>query len=1002
MGSATRSKGIFTRAMLSSLLAVGFVLPIIAAPAVAGSGETVTFVGGGWGHSVGLSQYGAQGQALEDPTRTGAEIASHYYSGSSVKQLAATLPADHFLLDDGALWVGLLQNTTSFTFIPVGGPVELCQDGDGQQCPRTVGAEDGEAWTIVRSGSSCQFKRNGKSQGPSGKCSAAISWNPGSHVRLPQWSDRSVGQGSLQIRPVGGGFHVSLAIGLDDYVDGIAEMPADWEPAALEAQAIASRSYAAAKAQQRVTGPRLPNGDPGLSGAWIDRCWCHIRHTTDQVYVGYSREQKALWAAASDRTAGMVLTHPDDAFTQNGIVEAFFSSSTAGVTESNRFGFGSSVQYPYLVAVDDHWSADPSLNPYANWEVTVSAATVMTRLRTTSESWRVDFDELTAVSLVNGPPWSTVRFTGRIGSATVSVDASGGWMRGFGLKSAQITGTRTTLANPEPEPEPGGVVEVSGYRVDDGPSHDGTGNDSKGNNDGAAQCGETIELYVTAHNTGDATVKGLSAVLTEADPYVTILYNSSASYPNLGPGNSAENPKDWDLRISSNAPAGHKAKLTLKYTATTDGPWTHTINLPIACGDEPEPEPEPGGVVEVSGYRVDDGPSHDGTGNDSKGNNDGAAQCGETIELYVTAHNTGDATVKGLSAVLTEADPYVTILYNSSASYPNLGPGNSAENPKDWDLRISSNAPAGHKAKLTLKYTATTDGPWTHTINLPIACGDEPEPEPEPGGVVEVSGYRVDDGPSHDGTGNDSKGNNDGAAQCGETIELYVTAHNTGDATVKGLSAVLTEADPYVTILYNSSASYPNLGPGNSAENPKDWDLRISSNAPAGHKAKLTLKYTATTDGPWTHTINLPIACGDEPEPEPEPGGVVEVSGYRVDDGPSHDGTGNDSKGNNDGAAQCGETIEMYVTVGNEGASTLDGLSAKLTEADPYVTILYNTSSFYPDIGAGKQAENPRDWDLRISSSAPAGHKAKLTLKYTAASGGPWTIPVELPIACGA
>ena len=138
-----------------------------------------------------------------------------------------------------------------------------------------------------------------------------------------------------------------------------------------------------------------------------------------------------------------------------------------------------------------------------------------------------------------------------------------------------------------------------------------------------------------------------------------------------------------------------------------------------------------------------------------------------------------------------------------------------------------------------------------------------------------------------------------------------------------------------------------------------------------------------------------------DPEPAGDPGEVVWVA-TRVDDGPSHDGTGNDSKGNNDGAAQCGETIEMYVTVGNEGASTLDGLSAKLTEADPYVTILYNTSSFYPDIGAGKQAENPRDWDLRISSSAPAGHKAKLTLKYTAASGGPWTIPVELPIACGA
>ena len=850
---AASPKGIAARALLGVALAGSSIVPLATA-AAAGSNDTVTFIGGGWGHSIGLSQYGALGQALEDPTRTGAEIAAHYYAGSSVEQLADTLPADHFLFRNESLWVGLLQDRTKLTFMPIGGDLELCQDGDGQDCPRPKTPKDGETWTLVRSGGSCQFKRNGSSVGPSGKCDATIRWSEGTHVKLPEWNNRSVGQGSLQIRPVSGAFHVSLSIGIDDYVEGIGEVPASWEPAALEAQAIASRSFAAAKAQQRENKPPAGDGDPGLSDTWINRCWCHIRHTTDQVYKGYGRELTEKWVAAAQRTDGMVLTHPDNDFTENGVLTAFFSSSTAGVTESNRFGFGSNVQYPYLVPVDDHWSADPALNPNAVWEVTVSVATVMQRLRTTSEPWRVDFDELTGVSLVNGPPWSTVRFTGRVGNSTVSVDASGRWFRGFGLKSAQITGIRTTLDSTTPPP---GVVEVAGYRVDDGPSHDGTGNDSKGNNDGAAQCGETIELYVTARNSGDSTVTGLSAKLTESDPYVSILYNTSASYPNLAPAKQAENPKDWDLRISGNAPAGHKATLKFTYTATSGGPWNHTIELPIGCDDEPASESGP--VVEVAGYRVDDGPSHDGTGNDSKGNNDGAAQCGETIELYVTARNSGDSTVTGLSAKLTESDPYVSILYNTSASYPNLAPAKQAENPKDWDLRISGNAPAGHKATLKFTYTATSGGPWNHTIELPIGCDDEPASESGP--VVEVAGYRVDDGPSHDGTGNDSKGNNDGAAQCGETIELYVTARNSGDSTVTGLSAKLTESDPYVSILYNTSASYPNLAPAKQAENPKDWDLRISGNAPAGHKATLKFTYTATSGGPWNHTIELPIGC---------------------------------------------------------------------------------------------------------------------------------------------
>ena len=278
----------------------------------------------------------------------------------------------------------------------------------------------------------------------------------------------------------------------------------------------------------------------------------------------------------------------------------------------------------------------------------------------------------------------------------------------------------------------------------------------------------------------------------------------------------------------------------------------------------------------------------------------------------------------------------------------------------------------------------------------------DPEPEPEPAadpGVVEVAGYRVDDGPSHDGTGNDSKGNNDGAAQCGETIELYVTARNSGDSTVTGLSAKLTESDPYLSILYNTSASYPNLAPAKQAENPKDWDLRISGNAPAGHKATLTFTYTATSGGPWNHTIELPIGCDDEPASESGP--VVEVAGYRVDDGPSHDGTGNDSKGNNDGAAQCGETIELYVTARNSGDSTVTGLSAKLTESDPYLSILYNAGSAYPDIRVDRSRESARDWELAVSDKAPDGHRAMLKLTFNADGGGPWEVSVELPLGCG-
>ena len=992
MSSAAHSKGNAANFLVAFVL-IGAVVVADPSPALAHAGDgTVTLIGGGWGHGVGLSQYGAQGQALEDPGITGAEIATHYYAGSSVELLTDVLSPTHFLLDnDAPLWIGLLQNRSSFRFIARGGNLEICQDNSGGACSATFTPTDGEEWSFVTSGSGCVFEKDDVQQGATGDCSASISWADGTTVELRDWSGRSVGSGTLKVRPAGSGFHVSVATEIEQYVAGIAEVPSSWEPAALDAQALAARSFGLAKAMQRETQPRTgPTGDPGLSERWQGKCWCHVRASfVDQVYVGWSREQLTNWADAVARTNGQVLTHPDTKFTENGVVEAFFSSSTSGVTEPNTVGFGSSVQYPYLVSVDDHWSADPDINPNASWSVDVSASDIMNELD-------AGFTELTGVALLNGPPGSMVRFTGVAGGEIVSVDVTGRWLKRFGLKSGQITDVDSTFGDP-PEP-PAGGVSVVGYRVDDGPSHDGTGNDSKGNNDGLAQCGETIELYVTARNDGGSTLTGVSAAMSESDAYVRILYNTAASYPNLKIGASAENPRDWDLRIDADTPNGHQFQFTLNYTTDQNGPASHTVTIPIGCGDTDPPEP-PAGGVSVVGYRVDDGPSHDGTGNDSKGNNDGLAQCGETIELYVTARNDGGSTLTGVSAAMSESDAYVRILYNTAASYPNLKIGASAENPRDWDLRIDADTPNGHQFQFTLNYTTDQNGPASHTVTIPIGCGDTDPPEP-PAGGVSVVGYRVDDGPSHDGTGNDSKGNNDGLAQCGETIELYVTARNDGGSTLTGVSAAMSESDAYVRILYNTAASYPNLKIGASAENPRDWDLRIDADTPNGHQFQFTLNYTTDQNGPASHTVTIPIGCGDTDPPEP-PAGGVSVVGYRVDDGPSHDGTGNDSKGNNDGLAQCGETIELYVTARNDGGSTLTGVSAAMSESDAYVRILYNTAASYPNLKIGASAENPRDWDLRIDADTPNGHQFQFTLNYTTDQNGPASHTVTIPIGCG-
>ena len=66
-------------------------------PALATSSDTITIEGGGWGHGVGMSQYGAYGRALPvnqgGGGQTASEILSFYYPTATLQQ-DANVPDD--------------------------------------------------------------------------------------------------------------------------------------------------------------------------------------------------------------------------------------------------------------------------------------------------------------------------------------------------------------------------------------------------------------------------------------------------------------------------------------------------------------------------------------------------------------------------------------------------------------------------------------------------------------------------------------------------------------------------------------------------------------------------------------------------------------------------------------------------------------------------------------------------------------------------------------------
>ena len=134
--------GVIKRLLVFSLLSIlAFAVQVAAQEDLA-----FTFEGSGWGHGVGFSQWGAYGQSLEDPDKSGEEIASYYYTDSQPANMSdLDLPNELLTTLDNPMWINIASGVTLLEFTAVGGPLELCLAGDGEgPCPKPEQPQSGE------------------------------------------------------------------------------------------------------------------------------------------------------------------------------------------------------------------------------------------------------------------------------------------------------------------------------------------------------------------------------------------------------------------------------------------------------------------------------------------------------------------------------------------------------------------------------------------------------------------------------------------------------------------------------------------------------------------------------------------------------------------------------------------------------------------------------------------------------------------------------------------
>jgi len=136
------------------------------------------------------------------------------------------------------------------------------------------------------------------------------------------------GKLKLIVNSSGDFFDAINIVPLEPYLAGVvgAEMPDYWEPAALQAQAIAARTYCLYYKKRF-----------GRNRSWDVR-----RTQASQVYLGMYAESAQVWEAIN-RTYGKVMVSKDDQGIE-GIFPAYYSSTCGGHTEDSKNVFGDSFE----------------------------------------------------------------------------------------------------------------------------------------------------------------------------------------------------------------------------------------------------------------------------------------------------------------------------------------------------------------------------------------------------------------------------------------------------------------------------------------------------------------------------------------------------------------------------------------------------------------------------------------------------------------------------------
>ena len=300
-------------------------------PLTVGTGERTTPVttteatlftvsGRGWGHGIGMSQWGAYGLAKHGASYK--TILKHYYTGIGFTTIKnATL---RVRLRSGLQSVKL---TCASSYTAKGGGSSLSIGG-------------GVTATTTYVNGAYRVSAGGKTKTFSGAVTFAPTKGQLSLITATDAGQTGRHRGKIRVVRSGSSLMMVNYVAMESYLRGVVphEVSASWPAEALKAQACAARSYAE-RARRAATGE------------WD--VYCDVR---SQVYSSVSREDSRTNAAIK-ATAGIVPSYKGTP------IQAFYFSCSGGQTENIEYAWETTSQ-PYLKGVDDPYDSYATLHTW--------------------------------------------------------------------------------------------------------------------------------------------------------------------------------------------------------------------------------------------------------------------------------------------------------------------------------------------------------------------------------------------------------------------------------------------------------------------------------------------------------------------------------------------------------------------------------------------------------------------------------------------------------------